>query len=155
MIKLLHKQLNFLISLAILLFFIQDVIDDFMSTQTLDAHFYFELFFVIALIYLVTAHIRKIYFIKAELVQTNDQLTLIKSGLSKAIEDQFNAWKLTKAETEVAWLVVKGFSFSKIAELREVSEKTVHQQIASVYKKSKSKNRHEFVSGFLEDFINN
>ncbi len=76
------------------------------------------------------------------------------NGLSIAIKNQFNAWKLTKAETEVAWLVVKGLSFSKIAELREVSEKTVHQQISSVYKKSKSKNRHEFVSGFLEEFIN-
>jgi len=154
MIKLLHKQLNFLISLAILVFFIQDVIDDFMSTQTLDAHFYFELFFVIALIYLVTAHIRKIYFIKSELVKTNDELFLLKNGLSMAIKNQLNTWKLTKAETEVAWLVIKGLSFSKIAELRGVSEKTVHQQISSVYKKSKSKNRHEFVSGFLEEFIN-
>jgi len=154
MIKLLHKQLNFLISLAILLFFIQDVIDDFMSTQTLDAHFYFELFFVIALIYLVTAHIRKIYFIKSELVKTNDELFLLKNGLSMAIKNQLNTWKLTQAETEVAWLVIKGLSFSKIAELRGVSEKTVHQQISSVYKKSKSKNRHEFVSGFLEEFIN-
>ena len=63
-------------------------------------------------------------------------------------------WKLTSAETDVAWLVVKGISFPKIAEFRNVSEKTVHQQISNVYKKSATKNRHEFMSGFLEDFIN-
>jgi len=64
------------------------------------------------------------------------------------------ALHLTNAEREVALLVIKGFSFAKISELRSVSEKTIHQQISSVYKKSNTKNRHEFMSGFLEDFIN-
>ncbi len=150
-----HKQLNFIISITILLFFVQDVIDDFMSTQLLGMHFYLEMFFVLALMYLVAAHIREIYYIKSKLSKVNDELTVIKNGLSRAIKEQFNVWKLTEAETEVAWLVVKGLSFSKIAELRGVSEKTVHQQISNVYRKSKTKNRHEFVTGFLEDFLNN
>ena len=154
MVKMMHKQLNFFISIAILLFFVQDVIDDFMSTQLLGMHFYLEMFFVLALTYLITVHIREIYYIKSKLSKVNDELTVLKNGLSKAVKDQFNVWKLTKAETEVAWLVVKGLSFSKIAELRGVSEKTIHQQISNVYRKSKTKNRHEFVTGFLEDFIN-
>ena len=148
-----HKQLNFFISIAILLFFVQDVIDDFMSTKLLGMHFYLEMFFVIALIYLVTVNIREIYYIKSNLSKVNDELTVLKNGLSKAVKDQFNVWKLTKAETEVAWLVVKGLSFSKIAELRGVSEKTIHQQISNVYRKSKTKNRHEFVNHEMQNIV--
>jgi len=131
-----------------------DVLTDFVVSKTNSIHFYFELFFVVALMYLLITQVREIYSIKTDLVIANDKLTILKEGLSEAIDNQFNIWKLTNAEREVALLVIKGFSFAKISELRSVSEKTIHQQISSVYKKSNTKNRHEFMSGFLEDFIN-
>lgn len=137
-----------------MLFFMDDVLTDFVVSKTNSIHFYFELFFVVALMYLLITQVREIYSIKTDLVIANDKLTILKEGLSEAIDNQFNIWKLTNAEREVALLVIKGFSFAKISELRSVSEKTIHQQIANVYKKSNTKNRHEFMSGFLEDFIN-
>ena len=140
--------------LTVILFFLIDVIDDFTSSHHNGIHFYFELFFVIALTYLLITQFRKIYLTKDELNTAKDKLTVIEEGLHEVIDNQFSVWKLTKAETDVAWLVIKGISFPKIAELRNVSEKTIHQQISSVYKKSDTKNRHEFMSGFLEDFIN-
>lgn len=103
---------------------------------------------------MMTTQIRKIYTIQGKLTQANEKLLALKESLFDAIEGQFKSWELSKAEKEVAWLVVKGFSFVKIAELRGVSEKTVHHQIANVYKKSNTKNRHEFLSGFLEEFMN-
>ena len=140
--------------LTVILFFVADVVDDFTSEHHNGIHFYFELFFVFALTYLLITQFRKNYLTKNELNSTNDKLTLIEEGLHEVIDKQFSIWKLTKAETDVAWFVIKGISFPKIAELRNVSEKTIHQQISSVYKKSDTKNRHEFMSGFLEDFIN-
>jgi DNA-binding CsgD family transcriptional regulator len=140
--------------LAVILFFLIDVINDFISSLHNGIHFYFELFFVITLMYLLTAQFRKIYLTKNMLNSASDKLTTIEEGLHEIIDNQFSVWKLTKAETDVAWFVIKGISFPKIAELRNVSEKTIHQQMSSVYKKSDSKNRHEFMSGFLEDFIN-
>jgi len=140
--------------LAVILFFLIDVIDDFISSHHNSIHFYFELFFVITLMYLLTTQFRKIYLTKNMLNSASDKLTTIEEGLHEIIDNQFSVWKLTKAETDVAWFVIKGISFPKIAELRNVSEKTIHQQMSSVYKKSDSKNRHEFMSGFLEDFIN-
>jgi len=137
-----------------MLFFMDDVLTDFVVSKTNSTHFYFELFFVVALMYLLITQVREIYSIKTDLVIANDKLTILKEGLSEAIDNQFNIWKLTNAEREVALLVIKGFSFAKISELRSVSEKTIHQQISSVYKKSNTKNRHEFMSGFIEDFIN-
>ena len=140
--------------LTVILFFLIDVIDDFTSSHHNGIHFYFELFFVIALTYLLITQLRKIYLTRNELNTTIDKLTVIEEGLHELIDKQFSMWKLTKAETDIAWFVIKGISFPKIAELRNVSEKTIHQQISSVYKKSDTKNRHEFMSGFLEDFIN-
>jgi len=139
---------------AIMLFFVNDVLDDFMTSNHNNVHFYLELFFVIALIYLLATQFYKFNLVNDELSTANDKLTIFKGDLHKVIDKQFSAWKLSVAEKDVAWLVVKGISFSKIAELRGVSEKTVHQQISNVYKKSETKNRHEFMSGFLEDFIN-
>ena len=140
--------------LTVILFFLIDVIDDFTSSHHNGIHFYLELFFVIALTYLLITQLRKIYLTRNELNTTIDKLTVIEEGLHELIDKQFSMWKLTKAETDIAWFVIKGISFPKIAELRNVSEKTIHQQISSVYKKSDTKNRHEFMSGFLEDFIN-
>ncbi|RUM83229.1 MAG: hypothetical protein DSZ18_03490 [Candidatus Thioglobus sp.] len=131
--------------LAVILFFTIDVIEDYTSGHHNGIHFYFELFFVIALTYLLITQFRRMYLTKNELNSTNDKLTLIEEGLHEVIDKQFSIWKLTKAETDVAWFVIKGISFPKIAELRNVSEKTIHQQISSVYKKSDTKNRHEFM----------
>ncbi len=139
---------------AIMLFFVNDILDDFMISNHNNIHFYLELFFVVALIYLLVTQFYKFILVNNELSTANDKLTILKRDLHEVIDNQFVVWKLTKAETDVAWFVIKGISFSKIAELRSVSEKTIHQQISSVYKKSDTKNRHEFMSGFLEDFIN-
>ena len=149
-------QDKFLITtlIAVILFFVHDVINDFMFTGHNDIHFYFELSFVVILIFLLITQFRKNYYVTGQLNTVNDKLTLIEEGLYEVIGKQFSVWELTKAETDVAWLVIKGISFSKIAKLRNVSEKTIHQQISNVYKKSATKNRHEFMSGFLEDFIN-
>ena len=149
-------QDKFLITtlIAVILFFVHDVINDFILTGQNDIHFYFELSFVVILIFLLITQFRKNYYVTNRLNTVNDKLTLIEEGLYEVIGKQFSVWELTKAETDVAWLVIKGISFSKIAKLRNVSEKTIHQQISNVYKKSATKNRHEFMSGFLEDFIN-
>jgi DNA-binding CsgD family transcriptional regulator len=81
-------------------------------------------------------------------------LSRIQGEIGDLIDQQLNEWNLTKAEKSVTWMVIKGFSFKEIAEIRQVSEKTVHQQTASIYKKSGVKNRHELMGGFLDDFVN-
>jgi DNA-binding CsgD family transcriptional regulator len=149
-----NKKLHLFVSFTIVLFFIEDLIVDIMSLTEVGFHFYFEFFAVSVLIYLLVAQSYEIYSANKKLNIANKKLIVLKQDLFSAINEQLNAWKLSKAEKEVAWLVLKGFSFSKVSELRGVSKKTVHQQISNVYKKSNSKNRHEFMSGFLEDFMN-
>jgi len=74
-------------------------------------------------------------------------------GLHGLILAQFDKWQLSVAETDVALLLLKGFSLKEIAHLREVSERTVSQQTVSIYAKSGLKGRIELTAFFFEDLL--
>ena len=88
-----------------------------------------------------------------EVKEVNSKLLAVQTELANIIEAQFKDWRLSPAEREITWLMIKGFSFLEISDIRTVSEKTIHQQSASIYKKANVHNRHELISGFIEDFI--
>jgi DNA-binding CsgD family transcriptional regulator len=74
-------------------------------------------------------------------------------GLAKAIDRQLVAWKLTNAEKEVAFLLLKGYGLKEIARARQTSEKTARAQSTAVYAKSKLSGRSELAAFFLEDLL--
>lgn len=80
-------------------------------------------------------------------------LSRMQGRLGDSIRGQLAKWKLTPSETEVAWLIIKGYSFAEIASFREVKEKTVRQQATSIYAKSGTGSRAEFSASFLEDLL--
>jgi DNA-binding CsgD family transcriptional regulator len=75
------------------------------------------------------------------------------SGLSAAIDQQFERWRLTASEREVALLMLKGLSLKEVARTRHVSERTARQQSISVYKKTGLAGRAELSAFFLEDLF--
>jgi DNA-binding CsgD family transcriptional regulator len=75
------------------------------------------------------------------------------SGLGRAIETQFDAWRLTPAEADVAGLLLKGATIREIAALRRTSEATIRQQAQGVYRKSGLASRAELSAFFLEDLF--
>lgn len=74
-------------------------------------------------------------------------------GLSRAIDLQLVKWNLTRAEKEVAFLLLKGLSLKEIAEVRKTSEKTTRVQSTSIYAKSGLAGRSELSAFFLEDLF--
>ena len=74
-------------------------------------------------------------------------------GLSKAIDNQLTNWKLTTAEKEVAFLLLKGMSLKEIAEIRKTAEKTARVQSMAIYAKSGLAGRSELSAFFLEDLL--
>jgi DNA-binding CsgD family transcriptional regulator len=82
----------------------------------------------------------------------NESRELIK-GLGVAIEHQFERWKLSKAESEVGLLLLKGLSHKEIASLRETSERTVREQARSLYRKAGLAGRSSLAAFFLEDLL--
>ncbi len=74
-------------------------------------------------------------------------------GLSKAIDQQLTKWKLTTAEKEVAFLLLKGMSLKEIADIRNTVEKTARVQSMAIYSKSGLAGRSELSAFFLEDLL--
>jgi DNA-binding CsgD family transcriptional regulator len=74
-------------------------------------------------------------------------------GLGAAIQEQFEAWNLSKAEQEVSLLLLKGFSHKEIARLRHTSTTTIRQQAASIYQKANLSGRAALSAFFLEDLL--
>jgi DNA-binding NarL/FixJ family response regulator len=74
-------------------------------------------------------------------------------GLSHSIDEQLTVWELTKSEKEVAFLLLKGFSFKEIGEARGTAEKTARSQSAVVYSKASLSNRSQLSAFFLEDLL--
>ena len=148
-----HKQINLFLSFALMIFFVVDVITDIINNAPRDIHFYLEGFFVIALVYILIFQIKEIRTMEVEIKTSHQELEVLKGGLTREIEKLFNSWQLTPSEKEVAWLILKGISYSDIAKVKDISKRTVDQHSGSIFKKSNSINRHEFVSGFIEEIL--
>jgi DNA-binding CsgD family transcriptional regulator len=74
-------------------------------------------------------------------------------GLARAIDQQLSKWKLTTAEKEVAFLLLKGLSLKEVAEVRNTTEKTARVQSIAVYSKAGISGRSELSAFFLEDLL--
>lgn len=74
-------------------------------------------------------------------------------GLALAIDQQLTKWKLTVAEKEVAFLLLKGLSLKEIADIRQTTEKTARVQSIAVYAKAGISGRSELSAFFLEDLL--
>ncbi|ATX64545.1 helix-turn-helix transcriptional regulator [Roseinatronobacter bogoriensis] len=73
-------------------------------------------------------------------------------GKEVLVELHAKDWGLSKAETEVAILVVKGFSNAEIADIRGSVLSTVKTQLGSIYQKSGLENRYQLMA-FITDEV--
>lgn len=77
----------------------------------------------------------------------------LRQGLGIAIDRQLEAWSLTKAEQEIALLLLKGLSHKQVAAVRQVGEATVRQQSRAIYQKAGVDGRHDLAAFFLEGLL--
>jgi DNA-binding CsgD family transcriptional regulator len=74
-------------------------------------------------------------------------------GLSRAIDEQLQTWKLTPTEREIAIQLLKGRSHKQIAAETGRSERTVRQHAVVIYQKSGLGGRAELGAFFLEGLM--
>ncbi len=79
--------------------------------------------------------------------------TRLLHGLGAEIDSQFERWSLTRAERQVAMLLLKGLGHKEAASVLDRSERTVRQHAVSVYRKSGLAGRAELSAFFLEDLL--
>ena len=89
----------------------------------------------------------------AEAQKWRDETRQLLHGLGSAIDAQLERWGLSRAEKEVALLLLKGLSHHEIAAARGISEATARQQARAVYRKADLGGRHDLAAFFLEDLL--
>lgn len=81
------------------------------------------------------------------------QLGVARGAMAQIIEHQFDEWRLSAAERDVALLAIKGLSIAEIARLRQTKEGTIKAQSAAVYRKAGVTGRLQLLSFFVEELL--
>jgi DNA-binding CsgD family transcriptional regulator len=136
------------------LFFIADVVKDIRTaTEGETLHFGIEAIAALSLVAGVLFLMVELRRILIRLASMDDALMVARGQLAELVGRFFEEWHLTPAEREVAVLVLKGFDNDAIAGFRNTARGTVRAQTASIYAKSGTDGRAQFVSHFMEELM--
>lgn len=78
---------------------------------------------------------------------------LTSGQFTETVDAYLTGLELTKAEQDVAWLVLKGLSVAEIAELRDTRPGTVKAQCTSIYRKAGVSGKSQLFSLIVEDLL--
>ncbi|MDB5660075.1 MAG: LuxR family transcriptional regulator [Cypionkella sp.] len=86
--------------------------------------------------------------------QAQDATIAKASGeMHQVIQAQFEAWHLSTAERDVAYLALKGSDVAEIASARNAAPGTVRAQLSAIYSKAGISGRAQFAAHFVEDLL--
>ena len=90
---------------------------------------------------------------REEIQKMKAEKELYKKDFLTVIESHFEIWGLTETEKIIGLYLLRGFSFSEIAQIRSVSERTIRNQSMAIYSKSGLSGKHELAAYFLEELL--
>jgi DNA-binding NarL/FixJ family response regulator len=135
-------------------FFLVDVLSD------LSEHFFrpsphiiIEGIAVVALVAGIIIETKFLVEIYRRKVKLENSLKIANAAIFDVIEACFIDWKLSPSETDIANLLVKGFSIDEIAELRGNKPGTIKAHLNNIYRKSDTRNRAEFMSSIIDTLV--
>jgi len=148
--------LSFLVIAVCEAFFLLDVFADVfqidISTSWID-HSMIELIATVFLaLALIVIGFRIIRLLRAHR-EAQNSVKVASGELLAVISDRFEKWQLTPSESEIALLLIKGFSAQEIATLRSTRTGTVKSQSSTIYQKAGVRGRNELVAFFVEDLL--
>ena len=79
----------------------------------------------------------------------NTTANLVKEG----VDEDFGEWRLSSAERDIAWFMLRGLPMKQIALVRGTSERTVRQQAQTIYRKAGLDGRSDLAGRVLERFM--
>ncbi len=136
------------------LFFIGDVIEDFRAGGFFsDPHLSLEAVVAVALIVGVIFLMIELRELLSRMSDMQTGLDVAQGLLAEVIEGFFDEWHLTKAERDVAFMILKGLDNDNIARVRNTASGTVRAQATSIYAKSSTDGRAQFISLFVEELL--
>lgn len=135
------------------IFFAYDIITDLGSGADSMFHVIVELTVFLAISIVLFQELKRVVILKRDIHTERSKTARLSGELFEAMSKQFADWGLSRSESEVALLLIKGMSMKEISEIRQVKEKTVRQQATQIYAKSGYAGRHELAAHFIEDLL--
>lgn len=90
---------------------------------------------------------------KQRLMLAESKMGKLRGDFEALVQDRFQVWGLSPAETEIALLTVKGLKISEIAAARHSRESTVKSQLTAIFRKAGVGSRTELLAKFVDDFL--
>jgi len=135
------------------LFFVYDIVSDFLDDSESVLHIAVELLVFLAVSAALFMELRRVRSLKTDVSRERARVARLSGELMAVMRSQFARWRLSPSEAEVALLLIKGLSMKEISQARSVGEKTVRQQATAVYAKAGCAGRHELAAHFIEDLL--
>ncbi len=140
--------------IATIIYFIYDIVYDLLYEDPIGTlHFTLEVFAFIGVSMALIAGVRYLVKVRVRLYGEEQRNYLLAQDLVEILNLQMSEWEMTPSEKEIAWLIIKGYRFSEIAELRGVKESTTRLQATSLYAKAGVKSRSEFVAEIFQTVL--
>ena len=147
------SYISIIVLIIAALFFIEDIYIDIVVEGKGYAHVFLESGVFIGICLALALEIKHAMKLSSRVTNTEKEVSRLKRHLNELIHEEFDRWKLTKTEQDIAIMLIKGYSMLEIAELRSVKEKSVRQQATGIYSKANLSNRYELTSHFIEDLL--
>ncbi len=146
------------VQLACAVFFVSDVVADYLVTggfAGLDLHLWFEIAATLALLAAIVLEGRFLSDLLRRKARLEDSLVAASSEVHKVISEQFDEWRLSPAETDIAMFLVKGLATREIAEMRGSAEGTIKAHFNAIFRKSGVHSRAELLSLLIDRLLGN
>ena len=133
-----NKQgyLSIIVLVVSALYFMEDLYVDLIIEGEALTHIFLEGGIFLAISLALGFEVRRAMILSSSISSNQAEITRLKKHLNEVIFDEFDQWKLTKTEKEIALMLIKGFSMQEISEVRNVKEKSVRQQATGIYSKA-------------------
>ena len=138
---------------AILFFGFDLVVDALLEGEFGSPHFIVELIVFVGVSMALVVGTRDLRRLRTRLDRETRRNRAFAGELLDSINEQMDEWRMTRSEKDVAWLIIKGYRFSEIANARGVKESTTRLQATSLYAKAGVSGRAEFVAEIIQPLL--
>lgn len=82
-----------------------------------------------------------------------ENITAARAAMQQVIDHHFAEWGLTRAERDIAGLMIKGCSIAEIAAFRHSAEATIKTHLNAIYRKSGTSGRSDLLARLLDEVM--
>lgn len=149
-----RRRLELAVLAGAILFFGYDLVADVLFEGEFGSpHFIIELVVFVGISAVLIVGTRDLRSLRANLQRETERNKAICGELAENINKRMDEWRLSPSEKDVAWMIIKGYRFSEIAQARGVKDSTCRLQATSLYAKAGVSGRAEFVAEILQPLL--